>query len=102
MEDKFKQRRKRLDLIKEIERIHAKAEELNKTVIIPDDYCKAFKNKSEQIYNLSSITKFIAKQSDDLFRDLCQILDAENPTPLPDFIKNMKPFTEQVVDNDYE
>ena len=102
MEDKFKQRRKRIDLVKEIEKIHIKAEELNKTATILDDYCKAFKNQSEHIYNLSSITKFLARQSEDLFRNLCKVLDTENPAPVPEFMKNMKPFAEQIVDYDDE
>lgn len=64
-----------------LKKIHAQSEEIHKTALVLNMYCRAY-GKQEGIYNITSIVEMLAQNSDDLYYELCKLVDKEE---LPDF-----------------
>ena len=88
-----------MDTIKEINKIFYLAKELNKTCTLVNKYCQ-YNIEDEAIYNLTSITKVLENDSENLFKEICRLVDSMQEKPLPDFIYKIKPVTPEILDYD--
>ena len=48
----------------------------------------------------SSITKVLEKDSEDLFKEICRLVDSMQEKSLPDFMYKFKPVTPEILDCD--
>ncbi len=63
----------------QLKKIYLQAEEVHKTALTLSMYCRAY-GDLEGIYNLTTIIELLAKNSDDLYYGLCELVDKEQDT----------------------
>ena len=80
--------------------IHELSKEVNKNATLINAYCQ-FNIQNEQIYNITSITKILENSSEILSQKICDIINSLEKYDLPNFIKEIPPLSDDIIDIDY-